>query len=225
MRRRYILIVVFLLPISLLFGQNFYRVCGDYSIKSKGKENAQLIIGRFYYDANQKQIIHSNTFPEFEKWVTSDTSLYKVVNNEVVERQTIPNLTQFSMYHLVLSNKLNDFGLGGSFYSIDNVKKENGLVISTWKPKSRLKKIYGRILISTKDNNLFGVVFYNSEDKIVKKQFFEEYQMYNGLSFPGRVVDITYTDEGELYQVTTYKNIQVNSTYEDSEYYFNPATN
>lgn len=203
--------------------QNFYRITGDFSIKGKSEKSSQLVIGRFYYDKNQGKIIHENSFPEKETWVTSDTNLYKVVNNAIVQRQTIPNFNSFSIYHLVLSNKLSNFGLEGSVFTLENVEKEKDMVISTWIPNAKFKNLYGKVLLSTKNNNLIGIIFYNPEGKIVKKQFFEEYGLYNGIAFPGKVIEIVFVNDKEIYQVTTYKNILVNDTREDYKYYFNPS--
>jgi hypothetical protein len=222
--KRFSFVFVFLLIFSgIIIAQDYYRICGDYSIKGKSEKSSQLIIGKFYYDKNVGKIIHENTFPEKEKWVTSDTNLFKVVNNQIVTRQTIPNFTSFSIFHLVLNNKLDNFGLEGSPYSLANVEKENGLVISTWVPNPKIKKFYGNVILSTKDNNLFGIIFYSPDGKIIKKQFFEDYAIYNGLAFPGKITEITYNNGKENYQVTTYKNIIVNDQSEDYKYYFNPS--
>jgi len=218
---------ILLLPIFILFSvqigaQNFYRISGDYTIKGKSETSAQLVIGKFYYDKNEKKIIHSNSFPEKAIWVTSDTNLFKVVNNKIEFRQTIPNFTQFSMYHLVLNNQLNNFGLDGTIFTLDKVEEQNGLVITTWIPPKHMKKIVGRILISSKDDNLYGVIFFDAEDKIIKKQFFEDYSVTSGLAFPGQITEITYAPENrEIYQVTTYRNILVNSHHEEQLYHFN----
>lgn len=205
----------------IVLSQNFYRICGDFSIKSKSDDGSQLIIGKFYYDKNQGNIVHENAFPEKETWVTSDTNLYKIANKVIVSRQTIPNFTNFSIYHLVLNNKLSNFGLEGSVYTLENVEKENDMVISTWMPIAKIRKLYGKVLLSTKNNNLTGIIFYNPDGEIVKKQFFEDYDIYNGLAFPGKVIEITYVNAKEIYQVTTYKNILVNDVREDYKYYFN----
>jgi hypothetical protein len=218
----FILFFVFFCSFTIK-AQNFYRISGDFSIKSKSENASQLIIGKFYYDKNQRKIIHENTFPEFETWVTFDTSLYKIVKNKIVSRQTIPNYTNFSIYHMVLSNQLKNFGLEGSIYTLEKVEKEQGMVISTWTPNPKLKNLYGNVLLSTKDNNLTGIIFYSPEGKIIKKQFFEEYAIYNGLAFPGKLTEISYVNNKEVYQITTYKNIVVNDERENSKYLFDPS--
>jgi len=218
---------LFLLLISALFislqtfAQNFYRVSGDYTVKSKSENASQLVIGRFFYDKTEKKIIHCNNFPEIVEWVTSDTNLYKVVNNKIVSRQTIPNFTEFSIYNMILNNNLKNFGLENSPFILDKVENENGLVISTWIPPKKLSKQMGKVMISSKDDNLFGIVFFNAEGKILKKQFFEDYSLLKGLPFPGRIVEITYTIEGKaLYLVTSSRNVVVNDHNEENLYHF-----
>ncbi len=206
---------------NIIYAQNFYRICGDYTIKGKSENSAQLIIGKFYYDKNEKKIINVNVFPEKAIWVTSDTNLYKIVDDKIVSRQTIPDFTLFSMYHMVLNNQLNNFGLEGSVFTLENVESVDGMVISTWTPSKNVKKIFGKVMISSKDDKLFGIVFFDTEDVIIKKQFFEDYTMNKGLPFPGKITEITFSDDGkELYQVTTYRNILVNDHDDENLYHF-----
>lgn len=207
--------------LSESFSQNFYRISGDFSIKGKSDNSAQLVIGKFYYDKNEKKIMHDNSFPEKALWVTADTNLYKVVDHKIVSRQTIPNFTLFSMYNMVLSSQLNNFGLEGSIFTLENVEENDNQVITTWMPPKSMKKYYGKIMISTMDDNLYGIIFFSTEDVILKKQFFEDYSVTNGLPFPGKITEITYKDGKETYQVTTYKNIRVNDRSEEYRYHFN----
>ena len=203
------------------FAQSYYRISGDFSIKGKSENSAQLVIGKFYYDKNERKIIHDNVFPEKARWVTSDTNLYKVVDGKIESRQTIPNFTDFSMYHMVLNNSLNNFGLDGSDFTLDKVENTDGMVISTWIPPKQMAKYLGKIMISAKNDNLFGIIFFNKEGDIIKKQFFEDYTINNGLPFPGKITEITYGEDGkESYQVTTYSNIVVNDHHEENNYHF-----
>ena len=222
--KKILFFLLFIPFFSEISAQNFYRISGEFSIKGKSENSAQLIMGKFYYDKNEKKIINVNVFPEKATWVTSDTNLYKIVDNKIVSRQTIPDFTPFSMYHMVLNNQLNNFGLDGSVFTLENVDSEDGLVISTWLPPRSMKKFAGKIMISSKDNNLYGIIFFNAENVIVKKQFFEDYSIHSGLAFPGKITEITYSADGkESYQVTTYKNIVVNDHHEENLYHFNVA--
>lgn len=203
-------------------GQNYYRISGEFSIKGRSDNEAQLVMGKFYFDKNEKIIVHDNHFPEKETWVTSDTSLYKIVEGKMVSRQTIPDLTEFSIYNMVLNNRLDNFGLDETVFSLEHIETDANMVITTWIPPKELKEGTGKIMISTVDKNMFGIIFFNPEDQIVKKQFFEDYLIVGGLAFPGKIVEITFKDGTETYQVTNYKNIVLNDPDHEEMYRFDP---
>jgi hypothetical protein len=202
---------------SLVFGQHFFRIEGDFSIKEKSDLNAQLTIGHFYYDVNLKKIVYNVSFPEKQTLIQYDTNFYQMKGNVLLKRSKSMDISQFSIYHLCLNNALTNYGLDGSFYSIDKVEYEEDMIITTWVPGKKYKKIFGRVITSVKDKKLFGIVFYNADDVIIGKQFFEDYMEIEGLAFPGKMVKITYLGDTKSYQITTYENIKLNNT---SETYF-----
>ncbi|MFW5877746.1 MAG: hypothetical protein ACOCUP_01405, partial [bacterium] len=146
---RYIIILI-LFP-SLLSAQGIYRVTGEFSIKSKESGFSQLVMGNFYYDMNKEQIIYRNFFPEKETWVTIDTVLYHLVNDEIVSTQTIPDLSKFSIFHLALTRDLKNFGIDDKSFILKKVEEDQGMVISTYVPNSKYLKFDGRIMLSMKD--------------------------------------------------------------------------
>jgi hypothetical protein len=75
-------------------------------------------------------------------------------------------------------------------------------------------------VLSNKNKQLFAIIFYNSKNEVIKKQFFEDYKNLKGVSFPHKVVEIVYKDGKEYYQVSTYKNVVLNDMYEEHMYYY-----
>lgn len=213
-------IIIFLLFPGLLSAQGIYRIKGEFSIKSKENNYSQLVIGTFYYDLNSQQIIYRNSFPEKEVWITSDTTLYHIVNDEILSTQIIPDFSKFSIYHLALTRNLKNFGIDENSFKLDKVEQDGDLVISTFLPQKEFKAFSGKVMISTKDGKLFGIVFFDPEDIIVKKQFFEDYITERGLPFPGKITEIFYKKGGEEYKVTNYKNIIYNANEPMDLYYF-----
>ena len=127
-------------------------------------------------------------------------------------------MNKFSIFNLCLENQLNNYGLEKSFYSIDKVEKDGDLVISTWKPGKNQQKYFGNVMISTKDNRLFGIVFLNTEGDIVGKQFFEDYIVVDGLAFPTKMVKFTFYGDKKTTQITTFENIKLNNLNEKKYY-------
>lgn len=213
-------LLLVILP-ALAFSQGLYRIKGEFSYKSNENGRSQLVMGNFFYDINKKQIIYRNYFPEKETWITADTILFHIVNGQVKSTQKIPDFSEFSIFHLALTRNLRDFGIDENSFKLDKVEQDGNMVISTYLPEKQYRSFSGKIMISTQDGKLFGIVFFDLDDNIVKKQFFEDYITERGLPFPGKITEIFYKNSGEEYKVTTYKNIVYNATEPMDLYYFN----
>lgn len=217
---KWIVLLIFFFTSFIAEGQPVYRIKGEYSLKSKDDAHSQLVMGEFFYDLNEGQIIYRNHFPEKEVWVTDDTALYRIVNEEVVSSQTIPDLSEFSIFHLALTHNLKNFGIDDENFQLENVEQDNNMVISTYQPIGRFKDLTGKILLSMTEGKLFGMVFFSRTGEIVKKQFFEDYYITGGIPFPGKITEITYKEGKESYRVTTYRNIKYNSREPQDFYHF-----
>lgn len=85
------------------------------------------------------------------------------------------------------------------------------MVISVWEPDdSKLKEAMGKVIISNIDKKLNGIVFYNTEGEMLSKQFYQDYINVSGCEFPTEIIQITYHETGQNYQLTTYKNVVIN---------------
>jgi hypothetical protein len=206
-----------LLP-KIAFGQHFFRIEGDITVKEKSDFQTQLTIGRFYYDKNIGKLVYYITFPEIQVLVSKDTVLYHFISDTLNSRTRSFDMTKFSIFNLSLENQLNNYGLEHTFYKVENVEKEDDLVISTWAPGKSQQKHFGKVMISTKDNRLFGIIFMNPSGEIVGKQFFEDYTVVSGLAFPKRMVKFTYYGDKQTSQVTTFNNIKLNNLNEKKYY-------
>lgn len=204
---------------KIFLGQQFFRIKAGFSIKEKTSDGKQqLTMGDVYFDKNSRKIIYNLTFPAKETWVTTDSLIYKIVNDSLQSTQKITQIIDFSIFNLALNGNLNNYGLDNSVYKITETKKEEGMVITTWKPKFLLRSNFGTIAMSHKEGNLFGLVFFNPDDAIISKQFFKNYITVSGLRFPSEIVQIFYKEKEENYKVTTFRNIVVNDFKEDAIY-------
>lgn len=217
---RVLLIILILLSHSpYIFSQKFFRIKGDFTIKAKAAEGkSQLTMGKFYYDRNFKKLVYLNNFPKKETWVSKDTSIFHFVDNKLIDRQSAPPVAEFSMFHLALNSQLSNYGFKNTAMAIEKVEKQNDMVITTWTLPAKAAKLFGKIKTSTKNNKLHGIVFLDTENKVIKKQFFNDYKNLNGLEFPHEVIDILYFNGKENYQVTTYKNITIDDLTEGNIY-------
>lgn len=213
----FIIAFIIMLP-EVSLGQHFFRMKADITIKEKfDGDKSSLTIGKVYYDKNIKKIVYVNKFPEKETWVIKDTLLTKVAEGKVKNTNRLPFNPQFTIFHMSLNGSLKNYGLEDSNFEIESVEKEDDMVITTWKAKGTS---IGKVVISQKDKKLYGVAFFNSKDELMGKQFFKDYHVTRGFEFPSEIVEIYYSDKGENYKVTNYKNIIVDDAGEDYIYDF-----
>lgn len=210
------------LPVLECNAQQYNRIHADFSVKVKTPSGGQsLTMGQVFYDRNIRQIIYYVTFPEREIWLTADTLVYQIRNGKVIAKTATFAMAEFTVFHLALNSRLQDFGLRNTRYSVADVNREKDLVITTWSPPEKAREQLGSILVSVKNKQLFGVVFQDPKGVVLRKQFFEEYQLISGLSFPGKIVEINTTAGRDSYQITSYKNIVVDEMENDNQYYYN----
>lgn len=218
---RHIVLCILMLAIPLLsgFGQNYFRISGDMTIKSKSAMGDQaMTMGKVFFDRNFSKIIYNISFPEPETWLTTDSLTYRIVNDSIVAKQLSMGMAEFSVFNLALNSHLPDFGLTKSTYHIDNVELDGDNIITTWAPQENMKEKMGNIMVSTKDKRLLGVVFLNVEGIVLRKQFFEEYQDISGVLFPSKIVEIAYGPEGKNYQISNFRNLKLNELENNSSY-------
>ncbi len=200
-----------------LDAQDFYRFKADYTLKinnPSGKPTMKM--GTVFYDKNFKKIVIKNGFPVKENIVQTDTSTYFIRAGRVIKHISNPLPVEFSIFHLALNGNLANYGLDKAGYILEDVKRDKGLVIASWTPANN--NLQGKILIATKNKELYSIIFLDKKEEIISKHIFHKYTSIKGLGFPTEIVRIYYNSGKELYELSTYRNIKINETGND-EYY------
>ena len=215
-----IVIVLFYLVLSgTLKAQSFYRFKADYTLKLHDKTGKPTMkMGTVFYDKNFKKLVVKNGFPVKELAVSIDTATYFIRVGRVIKKMTNLSPVEFSIFHLALNGDLNNFGLEQAGYVLEDAVQDKGLVITSWLPKNNFNDKLGKVLIATKNKNLYSIVFLDTRENTIAKHIFHRYMNYKGFVFPTEIVRIYYHDKKESYEVTTYRNIKVNES-GNEEYY------
>ena len=213
-------VFLFLTP-YILFSQIHYRIAADFSIKESDGNIENLSVGKIYYNLSKDILVYSMYFPEKLDWVINDTSFFVFRDEKIENRYTVPKINTENILHLSLTSHLNDFGLSNTnLYNLVKTTYESSLIISTYEPKTdKLKKTLGKVIISLKEGNFNGIVFFNSEEKIVKKLMVQDSQIINGIFMPSKILEIIYSNNNETYKVTSFSNFRLNE--KENEKYYN----
>jgi len=189
--------------------QTFTRIEADFSIKEKDiNGNKLLTIGKVYYDKNIRKIVLDISFPEKVLIVASDSLVYMIKNDTLVNTAPASVPIDFTVYNLCLNGKLAFYGLKETPYVLEEVDNDEGMIITTWKlPK---EKSTGKLMLSQKDKKLTGMINFDLEGAILSKQFYEDYINIDGLEFPSRMIQYIFVLDKKMIKVTSHSNIIIN---------------
>ncbi|MFN0036374.1 MAG: hypothetical protein ACKVUS_15015 [Saprospiraceae bacterium] len=219
---RFALLFLWAFSVNALHAQDFYRFKSDFSIKEKetGKDQGRLITGMIYYDKNLHKTAYHIRFPEPEQWLVRDTSLYQFRADTLVMQKSVPPVGEFSIFNMILSQQLHDFGLAKMGYTPGEVQQDGEQVTSKWLPPEPLKTMFGPLTLAQQNKRLHAAAIHDTEGKVVAKFYFQDYTVQSGLPVPGKIYQIFYRPEGEFVRIMTLKNIIINQADEDSKYDF-----
>lgn len=206
---------IFCLLFCLSFGTyqaNNYRIKVDFSIKEKRSDGSfSLQMGKAFYDINFKKLLYEINFPKTQTILTNDSSVYLIENGIAIDVKKESGFIEMSIFHLCLTGSIQNFGLQNSVYKATSVEYEDGMVMTTWEIPRKIKGCNRtKIVTSTKDRLLYGVVFISAENKVISKQFYQYYENINGTSIPTKITFIMYVNEAEQYRIMEFKNIKIN---------------
>ncbi|MFY0685929.1 MAG: hypothetical protein JXQ90_02125 [Cyclobacteriaceae bacterium] len=194
------------------------RIEAEYSIKevaSDGKKG--LTLGKVFYDINKSELAHNIRFPEKELLVFRDTLIYSLKHDSIRSVGSPIQMMDFSIYHLILSNNISDFGLGQVGYRMTKVEEEGDKIVTEW----RHELIPDASVVITKLEGLIdAIIFYDKDYNILAKQFYKEYQKVGRYVFPHKIYETVYAGEVERKKITEHKNVKIDD-FEDEEEFYN----
>lgn len=222
MTLRFLLFLTLSVAGQTLTAQHFFRFKSDFSIKEKeaGKDQGRLITGTIYYDKNLQKTVYNIRFPEPEQWLVRDTFMYRKKADTLVSKQVVPPVGEFSIFNMILSQQLTDFGLAKVGYTPGDVQQDGNQVIAQWLPPEQFKAYLGPVSLASEQKRLTAAAFYDKDQKLVSKFYFQDYTMENGLAIPGKIYQIYYRESGEFVRIMALKNVTINQTDEDQFYDF-----
>lgn len=217
--KRFYFILIFIQISFSVFSQQAYRINADILTKTRLIDSTfQVSKGKLYYDINYRKIIFNFTFPRKEQYVLFDTTIYVFEKNELQRTNFNYLIPGQSFFHFILSGNMANFGLNESNFKATNFKKEKDLVITTWEAPSHVKSILSKILIATKNKQLYSVTIFNGDEKVINRQILKNYQLIDGFEIPTEILVATYLSNGTMYQIINLSNVVLNQAGNDELY-------
>ena len=206
--------------ISICSQVEYSRIEAEFTIKEIS-DNQSITVGKIFYDINIGVIYFQVHYPRKEILVYTDSLLYKIIDDRIVEKKTTSNYLKHNLFNMVLDNKMEYYGMKESPYSLVNTILENDQIITTWEPPKSKKNSRGLIKLSQKNKLVYGLISYDIKGDVLSKQFFEDYLNIGGLMMPQKLTQIGYFESPTIYKITTYRNFKLNNFDDEKNYSYN----
>ena len=217
---RFVLLLTTLLLPAVVYAQGHHRLRADFTIKEKRPDTTDaLVMGTVYYDKFERRIVYQINFPQAATWIHADTSLYHLRDGKVEDRQTLPDIIEFTIFHLALNQSLTDFGLKKSPYEIKKVSRVQNQVLTTWGPPDKFADKVGQVVVAQQDKQLAGVAIFNPAGRLLSRQVVRGHLRTGDFSFPAQIVQTHYLTDGRTYQrITSFRKLVVDEDRHDDLY-------
>lgn len=204
---------------SFAHAQHAFRLKADILTKTRMPDSTfQISKGEIHYDKNIQKIIFDFTFPENEKVVLFDTTMFRYKNDQLVNvtgNFLIPNQ---SVFHSILSGNLTNFGFDEANFKAKGIEKQDDLVITTWLPPESVRPYLSKILVATRNKKLHSITMMGAEGDVLNRQILKKYRTIEGLDVPYEILIATYLEMGTMYQIIEMDNVYLNEAGKDKDY-------
>lgn len=219
MQKKFALILILLLVFQLGNAQMAYRLKADILTKTRLPDSTfQISKGVIHYDKNIKKIIFDFTFPEKEKVVLFDTTMFTFRNGEQVAQTSSFLIPEQSFFHFMLSGNISNYGFDEANFTAQGIEKKKDMVITTYVPPDNVKAYLSKILVATKNKQLYSITIMGPEGKVLNRQILKKYHVINGLDIPYEILIATYIDDKVMYQIISLNNVVLNEDGNNKDY-------
>ena len=213
----FFLLLIFLFQLGN--AQIAYRLKADILTKTRLPDSTfQISKGIIHYDKNIKKIIFDFTFPEKEKVVLFDTIMSRYRNGEMVERTSSFLIPEQSFFHFMLSGNISNYGFDEANFLAKGIEKKKDMVITTYVPPDNVKAYLSKILVATKNKQLYSITMMGPDGNVLNRQILKKYHVINGLDIPYEILIATYIDDKVMYQVISLDKVVLNEEGHDENY-------
>lgn len=162
-----------------------------------------------YYEMPKEYVVFNNAKGEIK--------IYDPAKNTVLQQQNYLYSTETSQFYYFLNNKKSDLGLASMGFVQNNLKFEEGLMITEWLPPAQMAKMISRVELVHEQGQPIFIAYYDSDNNLANKSYYYNYQKLSPtLDFPATVTKIVYsTPTDSVVTKTSYTNIKLDAEVKD----------
>ncbi|MCL2417380.1 MAG: hypothetical protein FWD02_05540 [Bacteroidales bacterium] len=165
-----------------------------------------------FFSPNGRMVVHF-THPEEYFLITNRFGEARIFNPQTNEVMVINDRSLSSdvipLFYF-LNNQTTDLGLRDLGFTLTNTRRDGNFLIRTFTPPAQLRANLSRVEIVHENHLPIFVAHYNTNNQIVRRMFFSNYERFNALSLPQRITEITnISPTDSIVSRLLYSNIKV----------------
>ena len=173
------------------------------------------ISANIYYSISGKMVTVNDKPNQFYTITNNkgEVKVYDPVKNEVYTSQNIALSTESTQLYYFFNNKIADLGLSDLGFQVVDTQFDEGLIITIWMPPAQLAAQIGRVKLVHENGKPIFISYTDSNDDLLKKTYFYDYNDINGLLFPASITQMNYVNKSDS-SITkiTYSDIEYNTS-------------
>lgn len=187
------------------------RISADVEVKQMAK-NQVMTITKSVYCSNNGRLVVSFHRPEEYVMLTNsigETKIYSPKTNSVMTDNSGMSSAKDEMLYLYLMGRIDDLGLGLSFYSVRGTRREDGLLVKTFVTDRPDQSPQVEVVYNS-DYLPVYCAFYDANGHIITKTYLSHYDRVGPLPFPCRQTTISYLSaKDSTVTRTLYSNFKI----------------
>ena len=155
---------------------------------------------RLFYEAYDGRLITMFYRPAGQVMVTNrhgELTIYDEEDNSVYRTQSVEYSSENNLVYYFLSGRTQDRGLREMGFSNSRADFEDGLMITRWDPPSSLNHLFSYIELVHDDYMPVYAGYYDAGGKLVKKVYYDDYEIFSDLILPRSITEFNYLASGD----------------------------
>jgi hypothetical protein len=207
---RLLLLLALLLAALASAAQDLHTLSVDFVRRSGSADAQEVVRGTLFFQAPQRVLLRvSEPTLQWSEFSERSLLIYYPLERRAFRfvsrnRLLIPFARSF------LGFLRPDFGLADAGFRLRESRRRGELLLTVWDPPRPLRSLISQALVGTDRG---GPVFLQLDDRqgrLASRTEYSEPRQAGGLTFPGRVVVVQRTAEGESREESFYANHRVN---------------
>ncbi len=185
----------------------------SFHLDSRTLSNGKMVVVKadVYYKSDEGKMVTHYIYPLEYIIIANnkgEAQIYNPKDNTVILKRSLFFSTDIDNINIFLRQRYLDLGLKEVNFRIESSKNQKNLTITTWIPEKSAKIDATKIELVHENNLPIYMAIYNSE-KIFRKIYYSNYNLYGHYYLPERITDISYVKNDSVISKKEYSNFKI----------------